>query len=156
MQVHSFGRTNSRDDAMNDATVVYTAGVFDMFHVGHLNILKRAKGLGDRLIVGVCTDELVSTYKSAPPMMRYEDRAEIVSAIRFVDLCIPQLDRDKLDAWRRLKFDILAVGDDWYGKQDYVTYEEQLKQVGVKVVYLPYTGSVSSTKLRERIETNGK
>lgn len=136
---------------MSNEVVVYTAGVYDMFHVGHLNLLRMAKGLGTRLIVGVSTDEVVNSYKPSKLIMSYDDRVAVVSAIRYVDLCVPQRTRDKMDSWRKLKFDVLAIGDDWFGKDDYVEYERQLASVGVKVVYLPYTGSVSSTKLRERI-----
>lgn len=139
------------DAEMSNEVVVYTAGVYDMFHVGHLNLLRMAKGLGTRLIVGVSTDEVVNSYKPSKLIMSYDDRVAVVSAIRYVDLCVPQRTRDKMDSWRKLKFDVLAIGDDWFGKDDYVEYERQLASVGVKVVYLPYTGSVSSTKLRERI-----
>jgi glycerol-3-phosphate cytidylyltransferase len=139
---------------MSNEVVVYTAGVYDMFHVGHLNLLRMAKGLGTRLIVGVSTDEIVASYKASKLIMSYEDRASIVSAIRYVDLCVPQRTRDKMDTWRKLKFDVLAIGDDWFGKDDYLEYERQLASVGVKVVYLPYTSSISSTKLREQIKVS--
>lgn len=128
--------------------VVYTAGVFDMFHIGHLNLLRSARGMGDRLIVAVSTDEVVESYKPGQLVMPYSHRFEIVSAIRYVDVCIPQKNRDKMDAWRKLKFDILAIGDDWFGRSDYVAYEAELAAVGVKVVYIPYTDRVSSTCLK--------
>jgi glycerol-3-phosphate cytidylyltransferase len=128
--------------------VVYTAGVFDMFHVGHLNLLRSAKSLGDKLIVAVSTDEVVESYKPGQLVMPYFDRFAIVSAIKYVDVCIPQKSRDKMEAWQKLKFDILAIGDDWFGRKDYAEYEAQLASVGVKVVYIPYTEGVSSTALK--------
>lgn len=132
--------------------VVYTAGVFDMFHIGHLNLLRRAKGLGDRLVVAVSTDDLVAQYKSARPMMSHEDRIQIVAAIRYVDICIPQHDRDKFRAWERIGFNVLAVGDDWRNDPSFRGYETRLKQVGVRTVYLPYTQSISSSRLRQQLE----
>jgi glycerol-3-phosphate cytidylyltransferase len=128
--------------------VVYTAGVFDMFHVGHLNLLRAAKGLGDKLIAAVSTDEVVESYKPGQLVMPYAHRFEIVSSIKYVDVCVPQKNRDKMDAWRKLKFDILAIGDDWFGRSDYVEYEAELQSVGVRVVYVPYTDSISSTHLK--------
>lgn len=136
---------------MSSAITVYTAGVYDMFHVGHLNLLLAARGLGDRLIVGVSTDEVVESYKPGKLVIPYEYRHRIVSALRCVDVCIPQTDRDKLQTWQKLKFDVLAIGDDWFGRDDYQQYEQALKDVGVKVVYIPYTAAVSSTQLRTKV-----
>lgn len=133
--------------------VVYTAGVFDMFHVGHLNLLRAARGLGDRLIVAVSTDEVVESYKPGQLVMPYAHRFEIVSAIRYVDVCVPQKSRDKMEAWRKLKFDVLAIGDDWFGRSDYAAYEAELASVGVRVVYIPYTDGVSSTALKSIVGT---
>lgn len=135
---------------MLDPVVVYTAGVYDMFHVGHLNLLKMAKGLGDKLIVAVSTDDLVERHKPGQLVIPYEQRAEIVSAIKYVDVCVPQKDRDKFEAWKRLKYNVLAVGDDWFGREDFEVYEKKLTAVGVKVVYLPYTEHISSSILRRR------
>lgn len=131
--------------------IVYTAGAFDMFHIGHLNLLRMAKGLGDKLVVAVSTDEVVAKYKSGRPFMSFEDRFQIVSAIRHVDVCIPQNDRDKFRAWENIGYDILAVGDDWKGSRNFQLYEAKLRAVGVRTVYLPYTHSISSTKLRQRL-----
>jgi len=127
----------------------YTTGVFDMFHVGHLRILQRAKSLCDFLIVGVSTDKLVESYKSKTPIIPYQDRAEIVGALRYVDRVIPQEHRDKFRAFREIGFDVMFVGDDWKGKPVFVEAERKLKAEGVEVVYFPYTSHVSSTQLTE-------
>ena len=125
----------------------YTAGVFDLFHVGHVNILRNARSLCDSLVVGVTTDELVS-YKGSHPLIPFLDRIELVRACRYVDAAVPQTSIDKFAAWERLKFDVLFVGDDWFGDDTWRTYEEKLAEVGVSVVYLPYTEGVSSTTLK--------
>lgn len=129
----------------------YTTGVFDMFHVGHLNILRRAKEQCDYLIVGVTTDELCKNYKHKSPIIPFEERKMIVEAIRYVDEVIPQTDRDKYGAWEHLHFDKMFVGDDWKGSQLFSEVEKRFQHVGVSIVYLPYTKSISSTMLRERI-----
>ena len=130
----------------------YTAGVFDLFHVGHINILRNARSLCDRLVVGVTTDELVS-YKGTRPFIPFSDRIELVRACRYVDVAVPQTDINKFAAWERLKFDTLFVGDDWFGDDTWRTYEEKLSKVGVSVIYLPYTEGVSSTRLKRLITT---
>ena len=130
----------------------YTAGVFDLFHVGHVNILRNARSLCDRLVVGVTTDELVS-YKGSRPLIPFQDRIELVRACRYVDVAVPQTSIDKFAAWERLKFDILFVGDDWFGDDTWRTYEEKLTEVGVSVIYLPYTKGVSSTSLKRLLTT---
>lgn len=129
----------------------YTTGVFDMFHIGHLNILRRAKEQCDYLIVGVSTDELVKEYKNKTPIIPFEERAEIVRSIDCVDKVIPQVNRDKYEAWKELKFDVMFVGDDWKGKPLFMKVEEDFRKVGVKVVYFPYTKDTSSTILREKL-----
>lgn len=131
--------------------VGYTTGVFDMFHIGHLNILRRAKEQCDYLIVGVSTDELVKEYKNKTPIIPFEERAEIVQSIDCVDRVIAQENRDKYEAWRELKFDVMFVGDDWKGKPLFMKVEEEFKKVGVDVVYFPYTKDTSSTILREKL-----
>jgi glycerol-3-phosphate cytidylyltransferase len=128
--------------------VGYTTGVFDLFHIGHLTLLRNASALCDHLIVGVSTDDLVK-YKGKKPVIQYADRAAIVEGIRFVDQVIPQSDLDKVVAWRKIKFDVLFVGDDWYENPSWIEYEKKLKEVNVQVVYLPYTKSISSTKINE-------
>lgn len=136
---------------MKKYKVGYTTGVFDMFHIGHLNILRRAKEQCEYLIVGVSTDELVQEYKNKTPIIPFEERAEIVQSIDCVDKVVAQVDRDKFGAWRELKFDVMFVGDDWKGKPLFVEVEKKLKEVGVDVVYFPYTKDTSSTILREKL-----
>ena len=136
---------------MKKYRVGYTTGVFDMFHIGHLNILRRAKEQCDYLIVGVSTDELVKEYKNKTPIIPFEERAEIVQSIDCVDRVIAQENRDKYEAWRELKFDVMFVGDDWKGKPLFMKVEEEFKKVGVDVVYFPYTKDTSSTILREKL-----
>lgn len=122
----------------------YTTGVFDLFHIGHLNLLRNAKALCDKLIVGVTTDELVS-YKHKKAIIPFNERCEIVRNIKFVDLVVPQENMDKYEAWKKLKFDIMFVGDDWYNTKKWNDIEAQLKKVGVKIIYFPYTKGTSST-----------
>ena len=129
--------------------VGYTTGVFDLFHVGHLNILKRAKEQCDCLIVGVSTDELVWKYKHKRPIIPFAERIEIVGAIRYVDEAVAEETLDKKAAWERLRFDAIFHGDDRRGSARYDKYEEQFEKVGVKVVYFPYTKGTSSTMLSE-------
>ena len=136
---------------MKKYKVGYTTGVFDLFHIGHLNILKRAKEMSDYLIVGVSTDELVENYKNKTPIIPYEERIEIVSAIKYVDEVVPQIDRDKFGAWKRLKFNVMFVGDDWKGSKLFNEVENKFKMVGVDIVYFPYTKGTSSTVLREKV-----
>ncbi|MEC5424035.1 adenylyltransferase/cytidyltransferase family protein [Virgibacillus sp. C22-A2] len=130
----------------------YTTGVFDLFHVGHLNVLKRAKERCDYLIVGVSTDELVEEYKKKRPVIPYEERIEIVEGIKYVDLVVSQITRDKFAAWEKLDFDAMFVGDDWKGNSLFNELESQFDQVGVDIVYFPYTKGVSSTLVKEKIK----
>lgn len=129
----------------------YTTGVFDMFHIGHLNILKRAKEKCDFLIVGVSTDEVVQTYKHKTPVIPFAERVEIVSAIKYVDQVVTQETMDKMIAWEKLHFNVLFHGDDWKGSNMYNSIENRLKEVGVEVVFLPHTYGISSTILRDRL-----
>lgn len=129
----------------------YTTGVFDMFHVGHLNILKKAKEQCDYLIVGVSTDELVRKEKNKTPIIPFEDRCEIVRAIKYVDMVVPQADKDKLSAWQRHKFNKMFVGSDWKGTPQWTEFERIFSGLGVEIVYFPYTKRISSTLLREII-----
>lgn len=129
----------------------YTTGVFDMFHIGHLNILKRAKENCDYLIVGVSTDELVQNEKNKTPIIPYEERAEIVQSICYVDKVVPQINKDKLEAWEKYKFKKMFVGSDWKGTPAWEKYEEQLIPLGVEIVYFAHTDGISSTILRERL-----
>jgi len=118
--------------------VGYIGGVFDLFHIGHLNILRNAKALCSKLIVGVTTDKLVN-YKHKKAVIPYQERVEIVRNIRFVDMAIPQEVIDKYEIWSKLHFDILFVGSDWHNNPKWKVYEKKLKTKGVKVIYLPYT-----------------
>ena len=126
--------------------VGYTAGVYDLFHIGHLNLLRNAKKHCDKLIVGVTTDELVQ-YKGKKPVITLSERMEIVKAIRYVDEVVVQDDLDKVKAWDKYHYDILFVGSDWQGTDKWNMYEAQLKEKGAKVIYLPYTKTTSSTLL---------
>ena len=127
----------------------YTTGVFDMFHIGHLNILKRAKEQCDYLIVGVSTDEVVEEYKKKTPIIKFEERISIVEAIKYVDEVVPQTTMDKMEAWKQLKFDVMFHGSDWKGSDMYNHIIEKFNNVGVKVIFLPHTEGVSSTLLTE-------
>jgi len=126
----------------------YTTGVFDLFHIGHLNILKRAKLECDYLIVGITTDELSLSAKKKMPVINFQERMEIVESIKFVDEVVPQVNYDKLEAWNNLKFDKIFVGDDWKGTEKWNIIEEELSRYGIEVNYFPYTSHTSSTKLR--------
>mgnify|MGYP001034322627 CR=1 FL=1 len=133
---------------MKKYKVGYTAGVFDMFHIGHLNILKRAKEQCEFLIVGVTTDELVS-YKNKQAIIPHEERMAIVESIKYVDKVVPQENMDKMQAWEKYKFDVMFVGSDWKGTDKWNEFERQFGEVGVDIVYFPYTQGTSSTQLRE-------
>ena len=138
---------------MKKYKVGYTTGVFDMFHIGHLNILKNAKARCEYLIVGVSTDENVMAYKHKKPVIPYEQRKAIVEAIRYVDKVVPQTNMDKLAAWKELKFDALFHGSDWKGSDMYNDIEQKLKEVGCDMVFLPHTEGVSSSGLKDKIES---
>ena len=127
----------------------YTTGVFDLFHIGHLNILKRAKEKCDYLIVGVSTDELVEKCKNKIPIIPYEERKAIVEAIRYVDEVVPQTNKNKLEALQNIGFDIMFVGDDWKGSALFSETEKEFRKFGVDIVYFPYTKDTSSTLLTE-------
>ncbi|MBO7124867.1 MAG: adenylyltransferase/cytidyltransferase family protein, partial [Bacteroidales bacterium] len=116
----------------------YTTGVFDLFHIGHLNLLRKAKAQCDYLIVGVSSDDLVM-YKNKHAVIPFEERMEIVKAIRYVDEVVPQLNMDRMEAWKKYKFNVMFVGDDWKGTDKWNKIEEEMNSVGVKIVYFPYT-----------------
>lgn len=132
------------------AIVGYTTGVFDLFHIGHLNILRRAKEQCDYLIVGVTVDELVS-YKGKRAFIPYDERAAIVGAIRYVDRVVPQTTMNKLEAWKQYHFNKMFVGDDWKGTEIWVHWEKEFAKLGVDIVYFQYTKQTSSTQLREAL-----
>lgn len=129
----------------------YTTGVYDLFHIGHLTLLKNAKGLCDKLIVGVTVDELV-LYKGKHAMIPYSDRAEIVRSIKYVDAVVPQYDMDKLAACKKLGATVLFVGDDWYGTEKWEKYEEDFAKEGIRIIYFPYTKGISSTKITDALQ----
>ncbi len=132
--------------------VGYTAGVFDMFHVGHLRLLEHAKQQCEHLIVAVSTDELVQNYKNKKTIIPYDERVEIVSAIKYVDEVVPQIDRDKKAAFDRYKFDAMFVGNDWLGSEIFAEVDRYMRERGGQVVYLEHTDGISSTMLREKIK----
>ncbi len=136
---------------MKKYDIGYTTGVFDMLHVGHLNILRRAKEQCNFLIVGVSTDELVKEYKGKTPIIPFSERLEMVAALQCVDMVVPQRDRDKFAAWKDYKFNVMFVGDDWKGNKLFLEVERRLNKEGVNVVYFPYTKNTSSTILREKL-----
>jgi glycerol-3-phosphate cytidylyltransferase len=130
----------------------YTTGVFDLFHIGHLNILRRAKQECDHLIVGVTTDELSLSQKNKKPVIQFSERIDIVQSIRYVDEVVPQVDMDKVEAWRRLNFDVMMVGSDWKGTKKWNDLEESFRSFDVRILYFDYTQTTSSTELRKVIE----
>lgn len=130
----------------------YTTGVFDMFHIGHLNVLRRAKAQCDYLIVGVSTDELVQHDKRKTPIIPFADRCAIVEAIRFVDQVVPQFDKNKLGAWERYNFNKMFVGSDWKGSEAWNGFEKQFQPLGVEIIYLDHTDGISSSLLREKLK----
>ena len=135
----------------NKKIIVYTSGTWDLLHVGHLNILKRSKALGDKLIVGVSTDELVASYKNSYPIISYEDRVEIIKSIKFVDQVVKQEKLLEIKQLIELKVDIVTIGDDW--KDRYLEgLEWAEKQPNVKLVYLHYTKRLSTTLIKEKIK----
>lgn len=139
----------------NQPVIGYTAGVYDLFHIGHLKLLKNAKGMCDKLVVGVTTDELTS-YKGKSAVIPFEDRVEIVRACRYVDAVVPQYDMDKLTMCKKLGASVMFVGDDWYGTEKWKNYEEEFAREGIRIVYFPYTSGVSSTTLRDKVTVGNK
>jgi len=129
-------------------TIGYTTGVFDLFHIGHLNLLKNAKSMCDQLIVGVTTDALVA-YKNKRAVIPFEERIEIVRSIQYVDSAVPQESMDKMEAWKRHRFDLMFVGDDWKNTPKWNELETRFKEVGIRIVYFPYTQGTSSTLINQ-------
>lgn len=125
----------------------YTTGVYDMFHIGHLNIIKHAKEQCDYLIVGVSTDELVRKEKNKTPVIPYTERVSIIKALKYVDRVVAQTNKNKLEAWEKYHFDKMFVGSDWKGTSQWNNYEKQFKPIGVEIIYLMHTDGISSTKL---------
>ena len=129
----------------------YTTGVFDLFHHGHVNLLRNARSLCDKLVVGVTVDELV-TYKAKRAVIPFENRLDVVRACRYVDLVVAQDSMDKMVAYEKFKFDLVFVGDDWQGTDRWNEVDRKFKEVDVRVIYLPYTKSTSSTLVNETLE----
>ena len=136
----------------NNKKIGYTTGVFDLFHVGHLEILRKAKENCEYLIVGVSTDELVQEYKNKTPIITFEQRIEIVKSIKYVDEVVVQKDRDKLSALHKIGFNIMFVGDDWKGSKIFSELEMKFQKYGVEIFYFPYTKNISSTSLRSTLK----
>ena len=135
---------------MNEQIIGYTAGVFDLFHIGHLTLLKNAKGMCDKLIVGVTTDELVQ-YKNKKAVIPFSERIEIIRSIKYVDAVVAQENMDKLTMCKKLGAKILFVGDDWYGTEKWKKYEEEFEKEGIKIVYFPYYKGTSSTLINQTL-----
>lgn len=129
----------------------FTQGVFDMFHIGHLNLLKNARKHCDYLIVGVNSDELVEKYKNKTTIFPFEERIAIVDSIRYVDETIKVDTLDKVVTWNLKRYNFLFIGDDWKGSQRWIQTEKEMAMYGVKVTYLPYTQTTSSTIIREKL-----
>lgn len=140
------------DHTGTQVIVGYAPGAFDLFHIGHLSLLQRARQHCDRLVVGVATDELVERMKGRPPLVPYVDRLEIVRSIRDVDLAVAETSTDKTIAWRLHKYDLLFKGSDWENSANGHELEAAIAQVGADIVYLAYTEHVSSTLLRGVID----
>ncbi len=134
----------------------YTTGVYDMFHIGHLNILAKAKEMCDYLIVGVTTDELCISRKNKRPIVSETDRVAIVKAIRYVDRVVLQKDMDKFVAVKEYSADVVFVGSDWRGTPSWNKYEKQFAEIGCTVVYLDHTDGISSTILREKLNAQAE
>lgn len=129
----------------------YTSGVYDLFHVGHVNLLRNAKAMCDKLIVGVTVDELVM-YKGKKPVIPYHERIEVVRACKYVDVAVPQNNMDKLASAKKNHASYLFVGDDWYDTSKWNEFEAELNSIGCKVVYFPYTQGTSSTLINETLK----
>lgn len=131
--------------------VGYTTGVFDLFHLGHLNLLRNARNRCDMLIVGVTTDELCQEVKKKTPIIPFEERVQIVSGCKYVDIVTPQTNMNKMSAWEDLHFNIMFVGSDWKGTEKWNMLEEEFNKIEVPIIYLEYTKGISSTEIRERL-----
>lgn len=138
---------------MSNKIIGYTTGVYDMFHIGHLRILKKAKLNCDYLIVGVSSDELVSEYKKKLPIIPLKHRMEIVKSLSCVDKVVVQKDRDKLKAFHEIGFNVMFVGDDWKGHPMWVKFEEELAKYNASIQYFKYTDNLSSTKFTEILQS---
>jgi glycerol-3-phosphate cytidylyltransferase len=134
--------------AAGSEVIGYVPGAWDMFHIGHLNILLRAREQCDRLIVGVVTDEALFSAKSKYPIVPLAERMEVISQLDIVDQVTTDFSSNKLEVWSRVRFDVLFKGDDWRGTTKGDKLEADMATVGVRVAYFPYTAHTSSTMLR--------
>lgn len=141
-------RTASEPDPL---TVGYVPGAWDMFHIGHLNILLRAREQCDRLVVGVVTDETLLQVKGRLPVIPLDERVEVIRHLAMVDDVVVDLSANKLEVWERVGFDVLFKGDDWRGTAKGDRLEADMSGVGVRVLYFPYTVHTSSTLLRSML-----
>ena len=135
---------------MKEQIIGYTAGVFDLFHIGHLTLLKNAKGMCDKLVVGVTTDELVK-YKNKKAVIPFSERIEIIRSLKYVDAVVAQEDMDKLTMCKKLGAKVLFVGDDWYKTEKWEKYEEEFKKEEIKIIYFPYYKGTSSTLINQTL-----
>ena len=133
----------------------YAAGVFDLFHIGHINLLRNAKSYCDKLIVGVSSDDLVK-YKNKIPIIPFNERIEIVRQCKFVDIAVPQYKLDKIEMIKKLKADFLFVGDDWYNNKNWKIMEKKLDKLNCRVIYFPYTRGVSTTLINNILNVRRK
>lgn len=136
---------------MKKYKIGYTDGVYDLFHVGHLNMINTAKEHCEYLIVGVHGDEVVKEYKHHVPIINENDRRKIVASIKGVDEAVINQFRDKLKLWELYHFDVVFIGDDWKNTQRWNDFEKKLSEIGVDVVYVPYTKGISTTEIRRKI-----
>src|SRR3989344_5908075 len=129
----------------------YIVGAFDLFHVGHVNILRNAKSMCDYLIVGLSTDEWVKNYKNKTVIIPFSQRKEILMSCKFVDSVAPQEDFEDFKMWEKINFDVMFVGDDWKNSERFKNLEEKFKKVNVKIIYLPYTKEISTSMIKNKI-----
>jgi glycerol-3-phosphate cytidylyltransferase len=134
----------------------YTTGVYDLFHIGHVNLLRRARLECDYLIVGVTTDDLCIEAKGKAPIIPFTERMSVVESVKYVDMVVPQVNYDKLEAWRNHKFNVMFVGDDWKGTPKWVSLERDFSALGVEIVYFPYSQQTSSTRIRAILDSYEK
>ena len=134
--------------------VGYTVGTFDLFHIGHLKMLNRARKLCDRLIVGVTSEDYMASYKTNPPIIPLHDRIEIIKSLRCVDDVFPVYDLDHAEICKKYGCSVYFIGDDWKGTEHFALQEKQILSAGCEVKYLPYTKRISSTKLRKQIKSS--
>ena len=137
---------------MKKYKIGYTQGTYDLFHVGHLNLLKNAKSMCDYLIVGINSDDLVKKYKNKSVIINQENRAKIVEAIKWVDKVYVTNTLDKLEILKNIKFDAIFIGDDWQSNERWIKTKKELNELGIDVIFLPYTDGISTSIIRKTIE----